>query len=330
MTITGSSVVERPASSSAEPVSASSKSSPPPSTRSERPLLAEQLDSRGVQRQRLDVDLDAHLGALGDVAEVLKQAVGDVDRAGDAGVNGGTAQRDAGHRASVSGQQRRRGGLRLAARLDQREPAGGRARGAGDGDRIADARGVAAQDGRAAVLQRRAAEYRDRERGLLAAHDVAAGHPHIVAAAGFGHAVDEGVEIIEGERGREHGGDERVTRPRAHGGDVGDVGGDGAPADVGHGHGVAPPVVARDQRVGGCDDGSATLDGPDGGVVARGDEDLERRRVAESRDDAVDECEFAEFGVGHSVSVRRARARRLSSPPYSRPGSRSGRWRRFR
>ena len=124
-----------------------------------RPLLAEQLDSRGVERQRLEVDLDAGLGALGDVAEVLEQAVGDVDRAGDTRLDRGTAERDAGDRASMRGKQGRRGGLRLTARLDQGEASGGCARRAGDGNRVADGRGVATEGrsrGRPRTPRRRA------------------------------------------------------------------------------------------------------------------------------------------------------------------------------
>ena len=62
---------------------------------------------------------------------------------------------------------------------------------------------------------------------------------------------------------------------------------------------VATPVVALDERVGGGDDRAVT-GGPHRGVVARGYRDLARRRVAEARDDAVDQCELAGGGIGHA------------------------------
>ena len=60
-----------------------------------------------MERQRGAVDFDADVGLASDVVEVLEEAIGDIDCAADAGLDGGEAEGGASARAAMGFEERR-------------------------------------------------------------------------------------------------------------------------------------------------------------------------------------------------------------------------------
>src|SRR3989304_4109195 len=165
-------------------------------------LGGEGAAQRGAGRHAVGVDADADAAGPRDVAQVLDEAVADIDGAADAGADGGLAESDAGLGALVGG------GGGEAGRATDVAPADGHAEGIG---RLLQA--AVERDGvlNAEVVRQHEGDEREMGRAAPggAAARVAGGPlPADVAPGGLGKKVDAGDERVGGP-------DEGALAPRA-------------------------------------------------------------------------------------------------------------------
>src|SRR3989304_4708487 len=107
-------------------------------------LGGEGAAQRGAGRHAVGVDAEADAAGPRDGAQVLDEAVADIDGAADAGADGGLAESDAGLGALVGGaQQAARLRPKGGALAQEAQAGGGIAKRTADGDDVAEAGGAA-------------------------------------------------------------------------------------------------------------------------------------------------------------------------------------------
>ena len=237
------------------------------------PRASNQRARARLDRQGRGVDARAHARRAGELPHGIGQPVAQVEAGAGGAVAGhgpGVAQARRGHLVA-----RDAGGVGQVVRPQHGQPGRRRADGAGEPQLVAGAGRVAAQQAaRTHVAGGGDVDHEwARGAGEVAAHQRGAG----VARLGA-HGEHEGFEGGDGEGVGQHQREQQPRGPRAHGGQVGEVDGHGAAADLG---GRAPAQIevhAFDERVGGLHEVGAPRGGEHGGIVADAHDDIGARR----------------------------------------------------